>query len=239
MKGQVALVTGANTGVGFEVVRALAKLGMTVYLGSRNEEKGRAAVKELTQEGDVRLAVIDVTDEATMVAAVDMIGEAHGKLDVLVNNAGIAFGGNVLEASPETIRESLETNLHGPVRLVQLALPFLRRSKQARIVNVSSITSLMRWISNPDPRSSPDQIPYSYAVAKVAQNAATVMMANSLKADGIKVNAGTPGYVKSQISRFMGTKSPEDGARVIVKLATLDADGPTGEFFDDSGLLPW
>ena len=239
MKGHVALVTGANTGVGFEVVRALAALGMTVYLGSRNQKKGRAAVAALAEAGDVRLVVIDVTDERTMLATVEMIDAAHGKLDVLVNNAGIAFGGNVLEASPETIRESLETNLHGPVRLVQLALPLLRRSGQARIVNVSSITSLMRWISNPDPRASPDQIPYSYAVAKVAQNAATVMLANALKADGIKVNAGTPGYVKSQISRFMGTKSPADGAKIIVKLATLDEDGPTGEFFDDSGQLPW
>jgi len=239
VKGQVALVTGANTGVGFEVVRALAGMGMTVYLGSRNKAKGQAAVKALAAAGDVRLAVIDMTDEATLRAAVEMIDAAHGRLDALVNNAGIAFGGNVLDATPETIRESLETNLHGPVRLVQLALPLLRRSAQARIVNVSSMTSLMRWISNPDPRSSPDQVPYSYAVAKVAQNAATVMLANSLKADGIKVNAATPGYVKSQISRFMGTKSPEDGARIIVKLATLDADGPTGGFYDDSGLLPW
>jgi NAD(P)-dependent dehydrogenase (short-subunit alcohol dehydrogenase family) len=239
MKGEIALVTGANTGTGFEVVRALARKRMTVYLGSRNEEKGRQAVVNLANEGDIRLAVIDVTDERTMRAVVDVIDKAHGRLDSLVNNAGISFGGNVLEASPETIRESMETNLHGPVRLVQLALPLLRKSRLARIVNVSSMTSLIRWINNPDPRSTPDQIPYAYSVAKAAQNAATIMLANALKTEGIKVNAATPGYVKSQISRFMGTKSPEDGAKIIVELATLDEDGPTGEFFDDNGPIAW
>jgi NAD(P)-dependent dehydrogenase (short-subunit alcohol dehydrogenase family) len=239
LKGQIALVTGGNTGAGFEVVRALARKGMIVYLGSRDEEKGSKAVEDLAGEGDIRLAIIDLTKEATLHASIDMIGKAHGRLDALVNNAGIAFGGNVLEASGDDIRESMEVNLHGPVRLAQLALPLLRKSELARIVNVSSMTSLIRWIQKPDPRSRPDQIPYAYSVAKAAQNAATIMLANALKEEGIKVNAATPGYVKSQISRFMGTKSPEDGARIIVELATLGPDGPTCGFFDDAGPIDW
>ena len=239
MKGQIALVTGANTGVGFEVVRALARKGMTVYLGSRDEKKGRKAVEELAHDGDVRLATVDMTDEQSLQAIVDRIAKEHGRLDSLVNNAGIAFEDMVLTAKPDAIRESMEVNLHGPMRLAILALDLLRKSEQARIVNVSSRTSLIHWIQSPDPRSAPDRIPYSYSLSKAAQNAATIMLANALKAEGIKVNAGTPGYVKSQLSRFMGTKSAADGARIIVELATLGPDGPTCGFFDDEGQLEW
>jgi NAD(P)-dependent dehydrogenase (short-subunit alcohol dehydrogenase family) len=239
MKGQIALVTGANTGVGYEVVRALARKGMTVYLGSRDEQKGRKAVDELAHEGDIRLATVDVTDEQSMQAIVDRTAKEHGRLDSLVNNAGIAFEDTVLTAKPHLIRESMEANLHGPMRLAILALDLLRKSKQARIVNVSSRTSLIRWMQSPDSRSSPDSIPYSYSLAKAAQNAATIMLANALRAEGIKVNAATPGYVKSQLSRFIGTKSPADGARIIVDLATLGPDGPTCGFFEDTGPLDW
>lgn len=239
MKGEIALVTGANTGTGFEVVRALALRGMTVYLGSRDQEKGRRAVEELARAGDVRLAVIDLADEQTMRAAVELIDKAHGKLDSLVNNAGIAPEGNIIEATPDSMRESMETNLHGPIRLAQLALPLLRKAEVGRIVNVSSMTSLIRWIQAPDVRVPPDRLPYAYSAAKAAQNAATIMLAHALAADGIKVNAGTPGYVKSQVSRFMGTKSPEEGARIIAELAMLDKEGPTGGFFDDNGPISW
>jgi Dehydrogenases with different specificities (related to short-chain alcohol dehydrogenases) len=239
LKGQIALVTGANTGTGFEVARALARRGMTVYLGSRDAQKGVRAVEALAGEGDIRLAVIDLTDENSLRAAIDMIGKAHGRLDSLVNNAGFAPDGTILDASPASIRESMDTNLHGPIRLAQLALPLLRKAEIGRIVNVSSMTSLIRWLQAPDPRVQPHTLPYAYSVAKAAQNAATIMLAHALQADGIKVNAATPGYVKSQVSRFMGTKTPKDGARVIVELATLDKDGPTCGFFDDSGPISW
>jgi NAD(P)-dependent dehydrogenase (short-subunit alcohol dehydrogenase family) len=239
MNGQIALVTGANTGVGYEVVRALAKKGMTVYLGSRDAKKGRAAAEALAQAGDVRLLILDVTDEASLQTAIDVIDKAHGRLDVLVNNAAVAFTDNVLDADPALIRKSMDTIVHGPMRLAILALPMLRKSGQARIVNVSSKTSLIRWLQAPDDRVSRDRLPYSYSLAKAAQNAATVMLANALRAEGIKVNAGTPGYVNSQLSHFMGTKSPEDGARIIVELATLGPDGPTCGFFDDEGPLDW
>jgi NAD(P)-dependent dehydrogenase (short-subunit alcohol dehydrogenase family) len=239
LNGQIALVTGANGGTGFEVVRALARKGMTVYLGSRDAEKGQRAVEQLAGEGDVRLALIDLTDEKTLETAVAMIDEAHGRLDSLVNNAGFAPDGTILDALPESVRESMEANLHGPIRLAQLALPLLRKAEVGRIVNVSSMTSLIRWIQAPDSRVRPETLPYAYSVAKAAQNAATIMLAHALQAQGIKVNAGTPGYVKSQVSRFMGTKPPEEGARIIIELATLDKDGPTCGFFDDNGPIAW
>jgi NAD(P)-dependent dehydrogenase (short-subunit alcohol dehydrogenase family) len=239
MTQRIALVSGANTGIGFEVVRSLAQLGMIVYLGSRDVTRGRDAAAALKGEGDIRLAILDLTDERTINFTVETIEKAHGRLDVLVNNAGVAFAGNVLDAAPEVIRESFEANLHGPVRLTQLAVPLLRKSDRGRVVNVSSGASLIAWLSNPGKLAPQDQLPYTYCAAKAALNAATVMQAGILKADGIKVNAANPGHVKSQVSRFMGPKSPADGAKIIVHLATLDDDGPTGGFFDDKGPIAW
>ena len=235
MNGRIALVTGADKSIGLEAVRALARLGMTVYLTSRNAATGQAAAEALKGEGDVRHQRLDVTDETTLREALARIEREHGRLDVLINNAGLALEPKqALEIDPEDIRLTLETNLHGPARLTQLAVPLLRKSAAGRVVMVSSGAGRFGYLTDDKTRN-----PYAYCLSKMGLNAATVMFAEALKADGIKVNAVTPGYVYSAVSFFKGTRSPEEGAAVLVKYATLDDDGPTGGFFDDRGPLSW
>jgi NAD(P)-dependent dehydrogenase (short-subunit alcohol dehydrogenase family) len=235
MTDRIALVTGANKSIGLEVVRALARLGMTVYLTSRDQAGGRAATEALQADGDVRYLPLDVTNERDMTTALAAVEQAHGRLDVLVNNAGVALrGGDAAGADPEVTRRTFATNLDGPTRLIQLALPLLRKSAAARVVNVTSAAGRFGYISDPEKIK-----PFAYCLSKTALNAATVMFADALKADGIKVNAACPGYVYSAVSAFQGTRTPEQGAAIIVKLATLDDDGPTGGFFNDAGPLEW
>jgi NAD(P)-dependent dehydrogenase (short-subunit alcohol dehydrogenase family) len=230
MTNKIALVTGANKSIGLEVVRGLARLGMTVYLSSRDQEGGRAATADALQDGDVRYIHVDMTDDATMVAAIAAIEAAHGRLDVLVNNAGI--GGNSME--PAILRRTLETNLLGPVRLIELARPLLKASGSARVVNVTSRAGQYDYIADPEKIK-----PFAYSLSKASLNAATALFAEALRADGVKVNAACPGYVYSKISAFMGTRTPQQGAEIILKLATLPDDGPSGQFFNESGRLPW
>jgi NAD(P)-dependent dehydrogenase (short-subunit alcohol dehydrogenase family) len=243
MKDKIALVTGANRSIGFEVVRALASLGMTVYLGSRNEERGRKAAAELAGEGDVQYIKLDVTDESTMVQAIKTIEQAHGRLDVLVNNAGITIGKTLDQITATNIalgdiRTIFETNVYGVVRLTQLAIPLLRKSNTARVVNVSSGAGSLAIISAPNSALGPIK-PFAYCLSKVALNGVTALFAAELLADGIKVNSADPGLVNSDLSRHMGTRTGKDGARIIVKLATLGEDGPTGGFFSEKGPIPW
>ncbi len=245
--GKVALVTGANKSIGFEVVRALARLGMTVYLGSRDEAAGVDAAKSLAQEGDVRPARLDVTSHATLEAAIGQIQSAHGKLDVLVNNAGISgLGSNPLTADLDEVRALFETNVWGAVALVQLAAPLLRAAGSARVVNVSSgagsfeyMLGRGRFAALQNQWGSSSMKPFAYCTSKATLNAATIILADALRGDGVKVNAANPGLVKSALSRFAGERGPEEGAKVIVRLATLPDDGPTGGFFEDEGETPW
>jgi len=234
---RTALVTGGNSGIGLEVVRALAQRGMTVWLGSRDREKGEAAVAELAAEGDVRIAVLDTTRPQSFQPVLDAIGAEHGKLDVLVNNAGVSLHGNVLEIDPDTVRQSFETNVHGPMRLAQLALPLLRNGDGSRVVNVSTHAAQFGFLASPPPPIPSGSLPYGYCVSKAALNAATVMLAEALKSDGIKVNACSPGLVRTQVSRFTGSRTPAQGATVIVRLATEGEE--TGQFFDENGRLDW
>jgi NAD(P)-dependent dehydrogenase (short-subunit alcohol dehydrogenase family) len=236
MSGKIALVTGANKSIGLEAARGLAQLGMSVYLTSRDEAGGRAATEEMRKDGDVRYLHLDVTDEATMVAALDAVDKAHGKLDILINNAGVVAlpAIDAAGADMEEIQRLLNTNLIGPMRLTQLALPLLRKSGAGRVVNVSSGASTFKYMSNPKlPR------PYAYCLSKAAMNAATVLFASTVAGDGIKVNAVNPGYVYSAVSGFRGTRSPQNGAAILIKMATLGEDGPTGGFFDDDGPIAW
>lgn len=230
----VALVTGANKSIGLSTARALARLGMTTYLSSRDREGGIEAATAAREDGDVRYLHLDVTDESSMIAALEVVDREAGRLDVLINNAGISVGGRADDAAPSEIQRALDTNLLGPIRLLQLALPLLRKSKAARVVNVSSSAGTYAFISDP---SRPK--PFPYCLSKAALNAATMMFADALRADGIKVNAACPGYVYSAVSRFLGTRTPDEGAEVIVKLATLPDDGPTGQFFHWTGPKPW
>jgi NAD(P)-dependent dehydrogenase (short-subunit alcohol dehydrogenase family) len=237
--GKVALVTGANTGIGFEAVRGLLQAGMIVYLAARDTAKGEAAVAELASEGDVRFVRIDTTDESTFQPVLDRIDAEHGKLDVLVNNAGAAFPGKIHDIEPDVLRLCLETNLHGPVRLTQLALPLLRKSDDARIIMVSSGAGRFEFFETGGGMMEPGAAPYGYGLSKAGMNVATALFAGALKQDGIRVNACNPGYVNSLVSRFQGTRTTAEGAEIIIDLATTDSDA-TGKFFDyDGSELNW
>lgn len=236
----VVLVTGANTGIGFEAVRALLQKGLTVYLAARDNAKGEAATAELASEGQVHFVRIDTTDEATFKPALDRIEAEQGRLDVLVNNAGAAFPGNVLDIEPDVLRLCLETNLHGPVRLTQLALPLLRKSQSARIVMVSSGAGRFAFFEGGGgSKVLSGKPPYGYGLSKAGMNVATALFAGALKDEGIRVNACNPGYVNSLVSRFMGTRTPAQGAEIIVDLATTQSEA-TGKFFDyDGSEISW
>jgi len=256
MTKKIALVSGANKSMGFEVVRGLAKLGMTVYLGSRDEERGIKAASELKDEGDVRYIKLDVTDEQTMVDAIKKIGQEQGHLDVLVNNAGIAVTPALADVEVaqmdfeklaasgcnlDDTRYIFETNVYGVARLTQLAVPLLKKSQSARVVNTGSGAGCLANIV--DMNGSLAKLipikPFSYGLSKVALNGVTALFAADLQKYGIKVNSADPGLVRSELSHFMGTRTAEEGARIMIKLATLDDDGPTGGFFDENGPKPW
>jgi NAD(P)-dependent dehydrogenase (short-subunit alcohol dehydrogenase family) len=234
MSERIALVTGANKGIGREVVRQLARLGMTVYLGSRDAARGRAAAQAMHEDGDIRPVTLDVTDETSIRAALQIIEADCGRLDVLVNNAGVALdGGDALAADPEKILQTFATNVHGPARIIQLALPLLRKSPAGRIVNVASAAGSLGRLSN----DFGYQMPYAYCASKVALNAVTLLFALALRAEGIKVQSVNPGLVNTDLSHHMGTRTPAEGAAVVVEIATQD--GPSGAFLGDAGTVPW
>lgn len=248
--GQVALVTGANKGIGRETARGLAGEGMTVYLGSRDLERGRRAAAELTGEGlDVRLLELDVTDLGQVDAAAARIDRECGKLDVLVNNAGIVldWGISVDQLTAERMRQAYEVNVFGVVAMTRACIPLLRRSAAARVVNLSSPLGSLNLISDPDSPLSTRGL-LAYSSSKAALNAVTVLYANALRPAGIRVNSVNPGLVATDLnidSPFdRGDRTPAQGAVAVIELALSDKDGPTGEFLGDQEgsiehRLPW
>jgi NAD(P)-dependent dehydrogenase (short-subunit alcohol dehydrogenase family) len=230
----IALVTGANRGIGRETARQLAAEGMSVVLGARDEAKGRAAAEELSAEGgDVRPLVLDVSDAGSIDAAAAGLAEDPGRLDVLVNNAGIGSDFGVAGADPDfgAIQRALDTNFFGAYRLTVALLPLLRNSSSPRIVNVSSgmggVAEMGGW--------SP-----GYRVSKAALNAMTRILAAELKDEGFLVNSACPGFVATDMGGPFGAKKPVgDAAAGIVWLATLPDDGPTGGFFRDGKPTPF
>ncbi|HEV8557325.1 MAG TPA: SDR family oxidoreductase [Actinophytocola sp.] len=248
---RVAVVTGANKGIGREIARQLAERGLVVYLGARDEERGRAAESALRAGGlDVRFLHLDVTDEASAAHAAKRLLDEVGRLHVLVNNAGI---GGPVQAPSETpagqVRRVYETNVFGVITVTNALLPLLRRAGSARIVNVSSaIGSLAAAAANHDPTGvhPPGEFPtmLSYSTSKAALNAVTLTYANELRGTGILVNAASPGFVATDINGHNGVLGTEQGARIPVLLATLDDDGPTAVFLGENGtpegqVLPW
>jgi len=231
---EVALVTGGNSGIGYEVVRQLAQEGMAVYLGSRDPEKGIAAAAELSSAGDVRPIRLELADLASLRSALAQIEREQGRLDLLVNNAGIALPGD----TPESIDLVFHTNLHGPVLLTQLCVPLLRKSAAGRVVNVSSGAGRFSFLAGDVLKWDPENLRYAYPVSKTALNAATVLLAKALEPEGIRVNACCPGGVATKLSHMQG-KSPAEGAAIIVSVAKQSVDGPTGSFFDESGPIGW
>jgi NAD(P)-dependent dehydrogenase (short-subunit alcohol dehydrogenase family) len=248
---RVALVTGANQGIGLQIAKELAAQNFTVLVGSRNLARGEVAAK--TIEGDARAFQLDVTDLASIAAAAERIRKELGRLDVLVNNAAISNttkkpGQSIQEYAKTTlpsnvsldeVRAVWETNVFGVLAVYQAMLPLLREAPGARIVNVSSgVGSLTR---NSDPayayRSTFGPV---YPASKTALNAMTLAMAIELEPTGIKVNAVSPGFTKTALNGYEGTETVEDGAAEAVRVALLGPDGPTGTFTHAKlGKLPW
>jgi NAD(P)-dependent dehydrogenase (short-subunit alcohol dehydrogenase family) len=238
---RVALVTGANKGIGYETARRLASLGITVLLGARDEQRGKEAAATLQAEGlDVQFLLLDVNDQATHKAAHGFIADKFGKLDILVNNAAIAIDMNQKpsEVDMQTLRKTFDTNFFGLVAITQALLPLIRKSDAGRIVNVSSGLGSLTQHSDPTWAFYPVKL-LAYNTSKTALNAFTVTLAYELKDTPIKVNSADPGFTATDLNDHRGYKTVEQGAEVIIQLATLPADGATGGYFDDQGALPW
>ena len=240
-KTKTVLVTGANKGIGREVARRLAELEMTVLVGARDRERGEAAVEGLRKTSrDVHLVSLDVADEQSVARAAAEVAERFGKLDVLVNNAGIAVGAAAPSSQRvEAMRQIFATNVFGAVSVTQAFLPLLEKSPAARIVNVSSALGSLGLAADPESPIAQLGSLFGYAASKTALNAFTVRLAHELRDKRIKVNAACPGYVATDLNRHTGPRSVEQGAEIVVRLATLPDDGPTGGFFDDAGRVPW
>src|SRR5262245_16317922 len=238
---RIALVTGANKGIGLEIARQLAsRHSMIVLIGARDEARGREAADKLRAgEVDVRSIILDVTDQRIIDAAAQRIDHEFGRLDVLVNNAGIFIDPFPPSQVPmDVLRQTFETNVFGVVAVTQAMLPLLRHSLAGRIVNMSS--GLGSLSQNNDPSwAFGDKKFLAYNSSKTALNAITIQFAAELKGSGIKVNAADPGYTATDMNRHQGFRTVEQGATAAVRLATLPADGPTGGYFDENGPLPW
>ena len=242
----IALVTGANKGIGRAVAGQLAELGITVLIGARDREKGALAADEIRAAGGESYPMgLDVTDQRGVTAAAEEIDGRFGRLDILINNAGIA--GDLAAQAPgsarlDGMRAVFEANLFGVVTVTEAMLPLLRRSPAARIVNVSSGTSSMTWTTDATHYMSRLPGALGYPVSKAALNMLTVQYAKALSRDGILVNAAAPGACDTDFAAglpFKLTRTAADGAAIVLRLATLGRECPTGGFFDDNSKVPW
>ena len=228
--GRVALVSGANRGIGREIVRQLAERGVTTILGSRDEEKGRVAAEGM--DGNVRVRQLDATDEKGIAQLAYDIEEEFGRLDVLVNNAGISIdrGQHGVDADLDVVRESLEMNLFGAWRLCEVFVPLMQRNRYGRIVNVSSGMGALNDMGGGSP---------AYRVSKTSLNALTRILASELRGMGILVNSVCPGWVRTDMGGSGASRTVEEGADTPVWAATLPNYGPNGCFFRDRRQIPW
>lgn len=247
---QIALVTGANKGIGRAAAEQLAALGMTVLIGARDPKRGQDAAAALRANGrDVDAVVLDVTDSDTIRAAATQIDERFGRLDVLINNAAITGSGQVappdaVDQIPSTVdvamvRAVFETNVFGVIAVTNAMLPLLRRSPAPRIVNVSSGVGSLTIAAAPDGPLTALPPTAAYGPSKSALNSLSVQYANELRKDGFLVNVADPGFVDTDINDHNGFLTPAQGAEILVRLATLGQDGPTGGFFNVNGPVPW
>ncbi len=231
---RIALVTGANRGIGFEICRQLAQRGLHVVLGSRDASKGRAATEVLRKEGlEVETRTLDVTSARSINALAAWIGKSHGRLDVLVNNAGIMIdprGTRFLDSRLETYHDTLKTNLFGPLLLCQALAPLMKKNGYGRIVNVSSGQGQLADMSTGTP---------AYRISKTALNALTCIIAAEFKTANILVNSMCPGWVKTDMGGPSAPRTPRRGAATAVWLAMLPDGGPSGGFFRDQKRILW
>ncbi|MEV6010490.1 SDR family oxidoreductase [Streptomyces sp. NPDC051976] len=238
----IALVTGANKGIGYEIAAGLGALGWSVGVGARDEERREAAVERLRAAGADAFGVpLDVSDDASATAAARLIEDQAGRLDVLVNNAAIAgaMPQQPTHADPATVREVVETNVIGVIRVTNAMMPLLRRSASPRIVNMSSSVGSLTRQSGPGAEQTAGPVAVAYAPSKTFLNAVTLQYARELSGTNVLINVGCPGYVATDLNGFRGVRTPEQGAAIAIRLATLPDDGPTGQFFDDAGEVPW
>ena len=227
---QVALVTGANRGLGLEVSKQLAELGYTVILTARDAEKGNEAAKSIASSGDVHAVQMDVTDNDSILTARDWVQEKFGQLDVLVNNAAILYDTwqRASTADLQQVQQAFDTNTLGAWRIAQAFMPMLRKSEHGRLVNVSSEAGSLASMGSGTP---------AYNISKVALNALTIMLAQELRSDGVLVNAICPGWTATDMGG--GGRPIPEGAKSIVWAVTLPDDGETGGFFRDGKQLNW
>ncbi len=236
----VAVVTGANRGLGLETARQLAHAGIRVVMSSRSADSGEAACERLALEGlDVLYHPLDVTSEAAIAVLGEFVRSRYGRIDILVNNAGVLLDGHGLEdtvgssvfaASLETLRTTMETNVYGPLALAQELVPLMRSRGYGRIVNVSSGMGQLAEMGGHWP---------AYRISKAALNALTRILAAETAGHGILVNAVSPGWVRTDMGGPEAERSVEDAAAGVVWAATLPSDGPSGGFFRDGQPLPW
>jgi NAD(P)-dependent dehydrogenase (short-subunit alcohol dehydrogenase family) len=234
---KIALVTGANKGIGFAIAQGLGAIGFTVAVGARDKARGEEAVERLGAAGIEAFGVaLDVTSDESVAAAAATIEQTAGRLDVLVNNAGISGRTDGTVQDPTTldldvVRTVLDTNVFGVVRVTNAMLPLLRRATSPRIVNMSSNMGSLTLQTGP--------VMAAYAPSKSMLNSITVQYARRLADTDVIVNAACPGYVATDFTGFSGSRTPEQGAAIAIRLATLPDDGPRGGFFDDEGVIPW
>ena len=242
-KKKIALITGANKGIGLETARQLGQQNTTVLLGARDSRKGETAAERLRKEGiDAHPIVIDVSDPESIRKAAIQVERDFGRLDILVNNAGVMTDERtkkVSEQSLETWRETFATNLFGLIATTNAFLPLLRKSEAGRIVNLSSILGSIEFHAKPGSPIYESKNTPAYNVSKAAVNAYTVQLAHELKDTKIKVNAAHPGWVKTDMGGEGAVMEIEDGAKTSVALATLGVDGPNGAYLHMGKPLPW
>lgn len=235
----IALVTGANKGIGYEIAAGLARRGFRVGVGARDAGRREDAVSKLRAEGlDVFGVPLDVTDDASVAAAASQL-EEEGGLDVLVNNAAITGGmpQEPTRVSAEQVLAVVDTNVVGVIRVTNAMLPLLRRSASPRIVNVSSTVGSLTLQTAQAEAVGP--ISAAYSPTKSYLNAITIQYAKELADTGILINAGCPGYVATDLNNHQGVRTAEQGAAIFLELATLPDGGPSGTFRDETGIQPW
>jgi NAD(P)-dependent dehydrogenase (short-subunit alcohol dehydrogenase family) len=242
--GKVAFISGSNRGIGFETAKGLGETGITVVIGVRDIAKGDTAVKQLQGLGIKAEAIhYDAAQPGSENAVFEHLASRYGKLDILVNNAGIlkeqlVGGNNSSSVEQEVLKETFQTNLFSVIALTQKLLPLLRKAKTGRIVNLSSILASLTLHSMPESPIDPAK-GFAYNASKTALNAYTIHLAHELKDTPIKVNSAHPGWVKTELGGANAPMEVADSGKTSVRLATLDASGPSGGFFHESETLPW
>lgn len=243
---KVAFITGGNGGIGFQTALDLGKLGIQVVIGSRNTEKGEEAVAKLRAENiTAEVLTFDVNELSHHQVAYDYFAERYGKLDILINNAGVQIEvedlapmNNSSAVSQDILRETFDANFFSPVALTQKLLPLIQKSPAGRVVNVSSVLGSLTLHANPEAPIYEVKL-LAYNSSKAAINSFTIHLAHELKDTNVKINAAHPGWVKTKLGGKYADVDIVDSSRTSVKLATLSEDGPSGKFFYEDNELPW